>query len=168
MADFFVLLLPLQMNTTHMAKRIKQTFLWLSLLTVVACGPTRQTVYPTWTTTVTEVTLADSLWTFSQTHPDGFTLNINTLEMPAEGIAVSYSATQDRHDRADLEFVVSHARSHEGYVGGWLDTETGRYYFDSVRIFPEDSLEQACKFGRENAQIAIYILSSGKEIRLEE
>ncbi len=168
MADFFVLLLPLQMNTTHMAKRIKQTFLWLSLLTVVACGPTRQTVYPTWTTTVTEVTLADSLWTFSQTHPDGFTLNINTWEMPAEGIAVSYSTTQDRHDRADLEFVVSHARSHEGYVGGWLDTETGRYYFDSVRIFPEDSLEQACKFGRENAQIAIYILSSGKEIRLEE
>ena len=140
------------------------------LLTLVACGSTRQVTNPTptWTTTVTDVTMADSLWVFSQTHPDGFTLNISTWSMPTEGIAVSYAATQDRHDRADLEFVVSHARSHEGYIGGWLDTETGRYYFDSVRLFSEDSLTEACQFGKENAQIAIYILSTGKEIRLED
>lgn len=146
----------------------KRHFLWLLLLALVACGPTRYATQPLWTTTVTTVTMADSLWTFSQTHPDGFTLNINTWEVPTEGIAVAYSDTQDRHDRADLEYVVSHARSHGGYVGGWLDTETGRYYFDSVRVFPEDSLSQASQFGRENAQIAIYILSSGKEIRLED
>ena len=140
------------------------------LLTLVACGSTRQVTNPTptWTTTVTDVTMADSLWVFSQTHPDGFTLNISTWSMPTEGIAVSYAATQDRHDRADLEFVVSHARSHEGYIGGWLNTETGRYYFDSVRLFSEDSLTEACQFGKENAQIAIYILSTGKEIRLED
>jgi hypothetical protein len=151
-----------------MIKSIKRTSIWIVLLALVACGTTRQTAQPMWTTTVTTVTLADSLWTFSQTHPDGFTLDINTWEMPTEGIAVAYSATQDRHDRDDLEFVVSHARSHGGYVGGWLDTETGRYYFDSVRVFPEDSIVQASQFGRENAQIAIYILSSGKEIRLED
>ena len=151
-----------------MIKSIKRASIWIVLLALVACGTTRQTAQPMWTTTVTTVTLADSLWTFSQTHPDGFTLDINTWEMPTEGIAVAYSATQDRHDRDDLEFVVSHARSHGGYVGGWLDTETGRYYFDSVRVFPEDSIVQASQFGRENAQIAIYILSSGKEIRLED
>ena len=151
-----------------MIKSIKRTSIWIVLLALVACGTTRQTAQPMWTTTVTTVTLADSLWTFSQTHPDGFTLDINTWEMPTEGIAVAYSATQDRHDRDDLEFVVSHARYHGGYVGGWLDTETGRYYFDSVRLFPEDSIAQASQFGRENAQIAIYILSSGKEIRLED
>ena len=151
-----------------MIKSIKRTSIWIVLLALVACGTTRQTAQPMWTTTVTTVTLADSLWTFSQTNPDGFTLDINTWEMPTEGIAVAYSATQDRHDRDDLEFVVSHARSHGGYVGGWLDTETGRYYFDSVRVFPEDSIAQASQFGRENAQIAIYILSSGKEIRLED
>lgn len=151
-----------------MIKSIKRTSIWIVLLALVACGTTRQTAQPMWTTTVTTVTLADSLWTFSQTHPDGFTLDINTWEMPTEGIAVAYSATQDRHDRDDLEFVVSHARSHGGYVGGWLDTETGRYYFDSVRVFPEDSIVQASQFGRENTQIAIYILSSGKEIRLED
>lgn len=151
-----------------MIKSIKRTSIWIVLLALVACGTTRQTAQPMWTTTVTTVTLADSLWTFSQTHPDGFTLDINTWEMPTEGIAVAYSATQDRHDCDDLEFVVSHARSHGGYVGGWLDTETGRYYFDSVRVFPEDSIVQASQFGCENAQIAIYILSSGKEIRLED
>lgn len=150
-----------------MIKSIKRTSIWIVLLALVACGTTRQTAQPMWTTTVTTVTLADSLWTFSQTHPDGFTLDINTWEMPTEGIAVAYSATQDRHDRDDLEFVVSHARSHGGYIGGWLDTETGRYYFDSVRVFQEDSIAQASQFGRENAQIAIYILSTGEEIRLE-
>ena len=135
----------------------------LTFLIILSCGTARHTTSSGQTA---YATLADSIWTFSQTHPDGFTLNISTWEMPTEGIAVSYAATQDRHDREDLDFVISHAQSHEGYVGGWLDTETGRYYFDSVRVFPEDSLTQACQFGRENAQIAIYILSSGKEIRL--
>ena len=138
------------------------------LFTTVACRQTRNVTYQVPSTEVTTITLADSIWTFSQTHPDGFTLNISTWEMPTEGIAVSYSATQDRHDRGDLDYVVSHAQAHGGYVGGWLDTDNGRYYFDSVRIFPEDSLTQAQKFGRENAQIAIFILSSGKEIRLDD
>ena len=146
----------------------KRYFLWLFLLALVACGPTRQVTRPTWTTTVTTTTLADSVWVFSQTYPDGFTLSINTWEQPKEGITVAYSATQDRHDRADLDFVVSHARAHDGYIGGWLDTATGRFYYDSVRLFPEDELEQAVKFGRENGQIAIFILSSSTEIRLEE
>ena len=150
-----------------MTSRVKHVFLWLFLLALVACGSPRHAARPTWTTTATTIILADSLWTFSQTHPDGFTLNISTWEMPTEGIAVAYSTTQDCHDRADLDFVVSHAQSHGGHVGGWLDTETGRYYFDSIRIFSEDSIAQATQFGKENAQIAIYILSSGKEIRLQ-
>ena len=111
--------------------------------------------------------LADDIWTFSQTHPDGFTMRVSTWEEPAEGIAVAYSATQDMHDRSDLDYVICHAQSHGGYVGGWLDKKTGRYYFDSVRIFPEDSLEEAKQFGQENGQISIYILSKGKEIRLK-
>ena len=150
-----------------MNSRFKHTFLWLLLLMLAACGPTRYTTTPTTTANVTTVTLADSIWVYSQTHPDGFTMQINTWEVPTEGIAVAYSETQNRHDRADLDFVVSHAQSHGGYVGGWLDKDSGRFYFDSVRVFPEDSLVQASQFGRENAQIAIYILSSGEEIRLD-
>ena len=149
-----------------MASRTRHIILWFLLIVFAACGPIRHVTRPeSYTTSV--VTLADSLWTYSQTHPDGFTLSISTWEEPAEGITVAYSATQDRHDRADLDYVVSHAQSHGGYVGGWLDTVTGHYYFDSVRIFPEDSLKQAIQFGIENEQISIYILSKGKEIRLE-
>lgn len=42
------------------------------------------------------------------------------------------------------------------------------YYFDSVRIFPVDSLEASIRFGMANDQIAIYNLSTGEEIRLKE
>ena len=42
------------------------------------------------------------------------------------------------------------------------------YYFDSVRVFPEDSLSAAVRFGKANHQIAIFILSSGEEVLLTE
>ena len=142
-------------------------FLGLLLLSLSSCGPAHHVTYQAPVTVEVSYSLADNLWTFSQTHPDGFTVNIHNWQEPKEGIVVAYSATQDRHDRADLDFVVTHAQSNDGFVGGWLNTESGRYYFDSVRLFPEDSLEQAIRFGRENAQIAIFILSKGKEVLLE-
>ena len=111
--------------------------------------------------------LAEDVWNFSQTRPEGFTLDIGTWEEPKEGIAVAYSITQDSHDKADLDKVVRHAKYHGGYVGGWEDSESGQYYFDSVRIFPEDALGEAYLFGLENGQKAIYILSTGQEIPLD-
>ena len=36
----------------------------------------------------------------------------------------------------DLGDVVSHALAHDGYVGGWWNSEDSLYYFDSVRILP--------------------------------
>ena len=110
--------------------------------------------------------LSDRIWSFSKTHPDGFTMNISNWEEPQEGISVAYSATQNRHDRRDLNYVVSYALSHGGYVGGWRDSKTGRYYYDSVFLFPESSMNEASEFGRENGQIAVYVLSSGEEVRL--
>lgn len=56
------------------------------------------------------------------------------------------------HSRESLTFVVEHALNHDGYVGGWLDSESGLYYFDSTKIFPEDQLEEALEFARENGQ----------------
>ena len=142
--------------------------LGLLFLITVACGPVRRTARKATVNYSDAVSLADSIWVFSQMHPDGFTLNIYTWEEPEEGISVAYSATQDSHDRADLDLVVSHAQAHGGFVGGWFDSEDGSFYFDSVRLFPEDSLAQAWDFARENGQLAFYILSSGTEVRLEE
>ena len=108
--------------------------------------------------------IADAVWEFSQSHPDGFTLDIRTMTEPTEGIAVSYAATQDSHSRDQLDFVVEHSLQHDGYVGGWLNTENGLYYFDSTKLFPEDQLEEALLFGKENGQTSVYILSTGTDV----
>ena len=111
--------------------------------------------------------VADSVWVYSIQHPDGFTMNLATMTEPSEGVVVAYAATQGCHSRKQLGRVVRHAIRHDGYVGGWLDTSDSLYYFDSSRLFPEDSLAAAIRFGIENGQIAIFILSEGREVRLE-
>ena len=111
--------------------------------------------------------IADKVWTFSQSHPDGFTLDIRKMTEPTEGIAVSYAETQNSHSRNQLDKVVSHALSHDGYVGGWLNTENSLYCFDSTRLFPETSLNEAIQFGKENGQYSIFILSTYTDIPTE-
>jgi hypothetical protein len=111
--------------------------------------------------------LSEKIWTYSHSHPDGFTIDIRTMTESIEGIAVAYSATQGSHSRKKLNRVVRHALHHDGYVGGWLDTADSLYYFDSSRIFPEDSLDAAIKFGAKNKQKAIYSIKEGKEIKLK-
>ncbi len=111
--------------------------------------------------------MVEKVWAFSQSHPDGFTIEVRTMTEPTEGIAVSYAATQDSHSRESLTFVVKHALEHDGYMGGWLDSESGLYYFDSTKIFPEDQLEEALEFARENGQTAVYVISTGEEIRVD-
>lgn len=111
--------------------------------------------------------LADKVWTYGQTHPDGFMLDIRTMTEPTEGIAASYAETQNSHSRAQLDKVVRHAVQHDGYVGGWLNSDDGLYYFDSSKLFPENELRSALQFGRDNRQYSVYILSSGTEIPVD-
>ena len=108
--------------------------------------------------------ISDKVWAFSQTHPDGFTIDIRTMTEPTEGIAVSYAATQDSHSRDQLDRVVSHALQHEGYVGGWYNSDDGLYYFDSTKLFPENDLKGAFQFGKENGQRSVFILSTHTDI----
>ena len=111
--------------------------------------------------------ISDAVWSFSQANPDGFTLDIRSMSVPKEGIAVSYAATQGSHSREKLDFVVRHALQHDGYVGGWLNTENGLYYFDSTRLFPEDKLADALKFGKDNGQTSAFILSLKADVPIE-
>jgi len=110
--------------------------------------------------------LADQVWAYGQSHPDGFTLDLRTMTAPREGIAVSYAATQGSHSRSQAAGVVGHALQHDGYVGGWIDGQQGLYYFDSTRLFAEDSLGAAIRFGKENGQQAAFILSTHTNIPL--
>ena len=142
---------------------IRNTIVILTVLVATSCGTSRNLSKQD-----SPSRLADDIWTFSQTHPDGFTLNIRTMTEPTEGICVAYATTQNSHGRDQLESVTSHAYSHDGFVGGWLDTTDSLYYFDSVRLFPEDSLSAAVNFGKANFQKAIYNLSKNEEIILRE
>ena len=108
--------------------------------------------------------IANQVWDFSKSHPDGFTIDIRTMTEPTEGIAVNYAETQNSHSREQLPKVVNHALLHDGYIGGWLNTDNGLYYFDSSKLFPETSLKEAIEFGKENGQYSAFILSTFSEI----
>ena len=144
-----------------MTRSARIFFLGLIGLVILSCGTARRA-----SVQASYATLADSIWTYSITHPEGFTLHLASWVEPAEGISVAYEATQNSHDRDGLDYVIGHAQSHGGYVGGWFSSTDSLYYFDSVRIFPEDSLSAAIDFGKANHQLAIFKLSTGEEIPL--
>ena len=109
--------------------------------------------------------LYSAIWAMGQMYPDGFTLDLNTMRQPTEGLMVSYAATQNSFDKKSIPSVVKHARAHNGLVGGWYDPQSGKYYFDSTRCFPEDSLAAALQFARDNGQHTIY--DAGKQIEVK-
>ena len=104
---------------------------------------------------LTDKELVNVIYAMGQMYPDGFTLDLNTMRQPTEGLIVSYKATQNSFDRKSLPAVIKHARAHNNLVGGWYNPEEDRYYFDSDRLFPEDSLAAAMVFARETGQHAL-------------
>ena len=94
-------------------------------------------------------------------------MDVRTMEQPISGIAVAYDQTTGMGGGRDIYKVTAHAYSHDGYVGGRMDKETGKYYYESVKVFPEEDLEQALKFAKENGQKSIFILSSDTEIPVQ-
>ena len=142
--------------------RLKTLLFALCLTVLAACGPMARTARQEAATAT-----VDWVWTYSQAHPDGFTVDIRDRKVPTEGISVAYAATQDRHSKEDLGDVVSHALAHDGYVGGWWNSEDSLYYFDSVRILPESATGEAVSFALENEQLAFYVLSTGEEVRID-
>ena len=114
---------------------------------------------------ISDKDLVNVIWAMGQMYPQGFTLDINTLQQPTKGIAVSYLATQNSFDKKDIPAVIKHARAHNGMIGGWYNSENGKYYFDSSRLFPEDSLAAALAFARANEQNTVYDIGKGIEIK---
>lgn len=102
----------------------------------------------------------------AETHKDGFTVELNNLTHVVKGISVAYAETQNSFDKDGLKRCLDHALSHDNKIGGWYDTESKRFYFDSVRVFKDTELNEAIEFGKENDQIAIFDITNLKEIRL--
>ena len=136
---------------------MKRLFVFIFLIASTALGFSQGRV--------SDKELVNVLWAMGQMYPDGFTIDINTLQQPTKGIAVSYADTQNSFDKKSLPAVIKHAHAHDNLVGGWYNPETGQYHFDSTRIFPEDSLGAALTFARANGQAAVYDL--GKQINIQ-
>lgn len=111
--------------------------------------------------------LIDGVWEHSLINPDGFTLNIETMKPVKYGISVAYKETQDSFGKESLNRVINHALEHGKTIGGWLDTESGCYYFDSVKIFKNAEVDKAIEFAKDNDQLAIFDLTNLREIRIK-
>lgn len=87
--------------------------------------------------------------------------------MPTSGYCVALAATQNSHGPEGLARVIELIESgttRAEYVGGWLDQESGLYYYDATVVV--DNLAEAIELGRLNGQIAIFCLDTMEEIRL--
>lgn len=98
-------------------------------------------------------------------NPEGYTVDKKRKAI-TDGYSIAVKETQDSHGILGLVRTTFHSLRHGLNFGGWLDTATGRYYYDSVVI--EQDEQTAIAKGCENEQIAIYNLTEGEEIRLKD
>lgn len=101
---------------------------------------------------------------FANKHPEGFTIDPVTLKTPKSGYAVAMLETQGSFGDDGLKRAFDKAIKNGDFLGGWLDTESGLFYYDRVKVI--EDRDEAVKVGKENKQIAIFDLSTGTEIRL--
>ena len=108
--------------------------------------------------------MIDLLLKVAKSNPDGFTVSIPSLTFVSKGIVCAYEATQGSFGKKGLKTCIEHTETHNNVIGGWLEVEAKRYYFDSCHVF--DNLQDAIDFGKANNQIAVYDLNTLSEIRL--
>ena len=82
---------------------------------------------------------------------EGFTVDAQTLQPVSKGYAVAVAETQNNKT----------ARA----FGGWLDSETGLYYWDAVQIYK--TKKAAARAAKRNKQIAFFDLARLVEIRVK-
>lgn len=100
----------------------------------------------------------------AEANREGFTIDLTTMQQVTSGIIAAYNATQDSFDTEGLATCIEHAEQHDNKVGGWFNTDNGRFYFDSVRTFTD--LNEAKNFGIQEKQIAIFDLDNDRLIKL--
>ena len=100
-------------------------------------------------------------------NPNGFTFNVETLSAQTGGFAVACADTQNSFGSEGLTKVIDYVAANADRVkciGGWLDVESGLYYYDATIVV--DDLSEALALAKINNQIAIFDLSTFTEIRL--
>ena len=96
-------------------------------------------------------------------NPDGYTVDAKTLQPITRGYSVAVKGTQDSFEAAGLRHVIDYQAKHPECqaFGGWLDSETGLYYYDACIIVGTKA--EAMALAKENAQIAFFCLHELQE-----
>lgn len=114
-----------------------------------------------------KIVLLSAVAAIAANNSEGFTFNAEMLSVQEGGYAVACSETQNSFGADGLEKVVDYVIANADRVkciGGWLDNESGLYYYDAVII--ADNEVDALQIAKLNNQIAIFDLNSFQEIRL--
>jgi hypothetical protein len=109
--------------------------------------------------------------------PEGFTITLSG-RTPDEGFCVgglftkalilsmSDDAVSARASIRDWLLEIGPTLREEGvHLGGWLDSETGLYWLDLVRVFSPAEREAALKAAWDVGELAVWSLHDGEEIR---
>lgn len=99
----------------------------------------------------------------SNKHPEGFTAVLD-VNLVTKGYVVAIPETQDSFGDEGLKKVAKLALEKGYHIGGWLNSENGKFYWDASIVV--DDLEQAKSLGREFGQLAIFDLYEQKVIWL--
>ena len=95
-------------------------------------------------------------------NPLGFTISLENLAPLTTGIVAAYAATQNCFGARGMVKAINHAYLNDRILGGWMDTATGHYFYDSCKVFT--NMAEALEFGKQQRQIAIYDLDNDKVI----
>ena len=109
------------------------------------------------------ITILSTLASIAALNPEGYTVDAQTLQPVTSGYVVAVKGTQNSFGDSGLRRVVDYQRTHKECTafGGWLDTETGLYYYDACIIVP--TLGEAMALAKVNEQIAFFCLDNYKE-----
>lgn len=100
--------------------------------------------------------LISRLKQLSNDHPEGLTVELK-LQLVTKGYVVSIPETQDSFGNEGLEHTLNLVLEHGYCIGGWLNDENGKFYWDASVIV--DDLEEAKRLGRKFGQLAIFDLN---------
>ena len=99
-------------------------------------------------------------------NPDGFTISWDMTEQPVTGYAVALP-NKGHHGTVGFLTALALAIEKTAYFGGWMDKNSGIWYWDTVEVYPLGQLEAAMKAGKRGGEIAIYDIGNAVDIRLK-
>lgn len=142
----------------------------LLLFVVVGCSTTACQQETTTTPPSSQqqvLSVVEHVWIYAQSHPAGFTLNLETMQPVEKGLVVAYRDTQRSFGKEGLAKAVAYSLKQGKIIGGWLNEEDGYYYFDSVCLFKLSDYSKAIDFAKKNKQMAIYDLTHKRTIKTD-